>query len=38
MFEECLRRMPTLALQNDEPLPVRPANFIAGFEAMPVRV
>jgi len=38
MFEECLRRMPALALQNDDPLPVRPANFIAGFEAMPVRV
>lgn len=38
MFEELLTRMPTLELATSDPLPARPANFIVGYEAMPVRV
>jgi cytochrome P450 family 142 subfamily A polypeptide 1 len=37
MFEELLRRLPDLALASDEPLPLRPSNFIVGIERMPVR-
>ena len=28
--------MPELCLATDEPLPLRPSNFIVGIEAMPV--
>jgi cytochrome P450 family 142 subfamily A polypeptide 1 len=37
LFEELLRRLPDLELANDEPLPLRPSNFIVGIERMPVR-
>jgi cytochrome P450 family 142 subfamily A polypeptide 1 len=37
MFEELLRRLPDLELARDEPLPLRPSNFIVGVEEMPVR-
>jgi cytochrome P450 family 142 subfamily A polypeptide 1 len=37
MFEELLRRVPDFELATDEPLPLRPSNFIAGIERMPVR-
>jgi len=37
MFEELLRRLPDLELAADAPLPVRAANFVVGFETMPVR-
>jgi cytochrome P450 family 142 subfamily A polypeptide 1 len=37
MFEELLRRFPDLALATDEPPPLRPANFVVGLEALPVR-
>jgi cytochrome P450 family 142 subfamily A polypeptide 1 len=36
MFEELLRRLPDLELESDGPLPLRPNNFIAGVESMPV--
>jgi cholest-4-en-3-one 26-monooxygenase len=36
MFERVLARLPDLELAGDD-LPVRPANFVSGFEAMPVR-
>jgi cytochrome P450 family 142 subfamily A polypeptide 1 len=36
MFEEALRRLPDLELESDEPLPLRPNNFIVGIERMPV--
>jgi cytochrome P450 family 142 subfamily A polypeptide 1 len=36
MFEELLRRLPDLQLASDDPLPLRPNNFIAGVESMPV--
>jgi cytochrome P450 family 142 subfamily A polypeptide 1 len=36
MFEELLRRLPDLELASEEPLPLRPNNFIAGVESMPV--
>ena len=36
MFEELLRRLPDLELTSDAPLPLRPNNFIAGVESMPV--
>jgi cytochrome P450 family 142 subfamily A polypeptide 1 len=36
MFEELTRRLPTLELANDAPLPMRPSNFISGIESMPV--
>ena len=34
MFDELLRRLPDMALANDDPLPRRPSNFIAGLESM----
>lgn len=37
LFEELLRRFPDIELATDEPLPVRPSNFIVGLEKMPVR-
>jgi cytochrome P450 family 142 subfamily A polypeptide 1 len=37
LFEEVLRRLPDIELATDEPLPLRPSNFIVGIEAMPVR-
>jgi cytochrome P450 family 142 subfamily A polypeptide 1 len=37
LFEELLRRMPDVELATDEPLPMRPSNFIVGVEKMPVR-
>ncbi len=37
MFEELHRRLPDLELATDEPLPLRPSNFIVGIEEMPVR-
>jgi cytochrome P450 family 142 subfamily A polypeptide 1 len=36
MFEELLRRLPDLQLASEEALPLRPNNFIAGVESMPV--
>jgi cytochrome P450 family 142 subfamily A polypeptide 1 len=38
MFEELLQRLPELELCSDEPLPMRPSNFITGIEKMPVAV
>jgi cytochrome P450 family 142 subfamily A polypeptide 1 len=35
MVERLLRRLPDLAIVGETPL--RPANFVSGFEAMPVR-
>jgi cytochrome P450 family 142 subfamily A polypeptide 1 len=37
MFEELLARMPDMEIASDEPLPLRPSNFIVGIEHMPVR-
>ena len=37
MFEELLRRFPDMALESDDPPPMRPANFVVGAEALPVR-
>jgi cytochrome P450 family 142 subfamily A polypeptide 1 len=38
MFEQLLDRMPDIELTVDaRELPRRPANFISGLEAMPVR-
>ncbi len=37
MFEELLRRLPDMELDTEEPLPLRPSNFIVGIEHMPVR-
>jgi len=37
MFEELVKALPDLELATDEPLPLRPSNFIAGIERMPVR-
>ena len=36
MFEELLAALPDLELASDEPLPLRPSNFIVGIETMPV--
>ncbi len=36
MFETLFERMPDLALAPDADLPVRAANFVVGFEGMPV--
>jgi cytochrome P450 family 142 subfamily A polypeptide 1 len=36
MFEELLRRLPDLELAANAELPLRPNNFIAGIESMPV--
>ena len=37
MFEVLLERLPDLELASEEPLPLRPNNFIVGIEQMPVR-
>jgi len=37
MFEELLRRFPDLELAAPDPPPLRPANFVVGIEALPVR-
>jgi cytochrome P450 family 142 subfamily A polypeptide 1 len=37
MFEELLRRFPDMALASDAPPRRRNANFVVGFEALPVR-
>jgi cytochrome P450 family 142 subfamily A polypeptide 1 len=37
MFEELLRRFPDLERASGEPPPLRPANFVVGIEALPVR-
>lgn len=37
MFEELLARLPDMELATEEPLPMRPNNFIVGIEEMPVR-
>jgi cytochrome P450 family 142 subfamily A polypeptide 1 len=37
MFEELLRRFPDMELATSEPPPLRPANFVVGIEALPVR-
>ena len=37
MFEELLRRFPDLQLATSDPPPLRPANFVIGIEALPVR-
>ncbi len=36
MFERLLDRLPDLALATDDPLPTRDANFVSGYESMPV--
>jgi cytochrome P450 family 142 subfamily A polypeptide 1 len=38
MFEELLGRMPDLVLASDAPPPLRVANFVVGYEHLPVRV
>jgi cholest-4-en-3-one 26-monooxygenase len=37
MLERLLDRLPDLALATDAEPPRRPANFISGYETMPVR-
>ena len=36
-FEEVLRRMPDVEPAPEEPLRLRPSNFIVGIEEMPIR-
>jgi cholest-4-en-3-one 26-monooxygenase len=36
MQKRLLRRLPDMRLVSDEPLPLRPANFVSGLETMPV--
>lgn len=36
MLRRVLQRLPDLRLASDDPLPLRPANFVSGPEAMPV--
>lgn len=36
MVSRLLERLPDMALASDEPLPLRPANFVSGPERMPV--
>jgi cytochrome P450 family 142 subfamily A polypeptide 1 len=36
MTRKILQRLPDLRLANDSELPLRPANFVSGLEAMPV--
>lgn len=36
MLRTILRRLPDLRLADDSALPLRPANFVSGLEAMPV--
>jgi len=36
MFDRLLERMPDIRLVTDDPVPLRPANFVSGIESMPV--
>jgi cytochrome P450 family 142 subfamily A polypeptide 1 len=36
MTRKILQRLPDLRLADDSRLPLRPANFVSGLEAMPV--
>jgi len=36
MQERLLQRIPDIRLASEEPLPLRPANFVSGLEKMPV--
>jgi cholest-4-en-3-one 26-monooxygenase len=36
MFDRLLDRLPDLTLADDQPLAKRPANFVSGYETMPV--
>lgn len=36
MQKRLLQRLPDMRLVSDEPLPLRPANFVSGLERMPV--
>jgi len=36
MIRRLLQRLPDLRLAADDPLPIRPANFVSGLQAMPV--
>lgn len=36
MIRRVIKRLPDLRLARDEPLPLRPANFVSGLETMPV--
>ncbi len=36
MFDRLLDRLPDLALADDGPPPKRAANFVSGYETMPV--
>ncbi len=36
MFDRLLDRLPDLALADDQPPPERAANFVSGYETMPV--
>jgi cytochrome P450 family 142 subfamily A polypeptide 1 len=36
MQERLLQRLPDMRLTSEEPLPLRPANFVSGLEKMPV--
>jgi cytochrome P450 family 142 subfamily A polypeptide 1 len=36
MVRKLLTRLPDLRLADEGPLPLRPANFVSGLEAMPV--
>ncbi len=36
MFDRLLDRLPDLSLASEDPLPIRPANFVSGYESMPV--
>jgi cholest-4-en-3-one 26-monooxygenase len=38
MFEELLRRLPELSLVSDDEPENRPANFISGYETLPVTI
>jgi cholest-4-en-3-one 26-monooxygenase len=37
MQTKLLRRLPDMRLASDAQLPLRPANFVSGLEAMPVK-
>jgi len=36
MLERLLKRLPDMRLASEEPLALRPANFVSGLEQMPV--
>jgi cholest-4-en-3-one 26-monooxygenase len=37
MLERLLKRLPDMRLASEDPLPLRPANFVSGLERMPVK-